>query len=67
MLSLLDELTLQKRITKFREKIQCFRQTKIKPQQQQNTKSLPEPVFESGSSCIHGGCVTSGPTSQLKG
>jgi len=70
MLSILNELTLQKEIHNFVTD-NVFRTKKAKPQQQQqniklNIKIIARTGFEPGTSCIQGECVTFGPPSQME-
>ena len=68
MLSLLNQLTLQKNLQNFVTN-NVFLTKLVKSQQQQNKKSniktLLEPGIESGNSGIQSGCVTSAPPIQL--
>jgi len=61
MLSLLNELTMQKELQKFMTN-NVFWTTKLKHNnktENQTLKSLPEPGIEPGTSCTPAGCVSS--------
>jgi len=59
MLSILNELTMQKELQVDRGEIMCFRQ-KSKTTTTSNITFLPEPGIEPGTSSSQVGCMTSG-------